>query len=244
VAVVNEAFAREAWPGLEAVGQRYLQQAGEEAPRAVEVVGVVADARYRFLSDPPRPFLFVPHAQQPVSEMTFFVRHAPGRAVDDDVRATLARVDGSVPVLFQQPFAEAAAVGLLPQRLAAAVAGTVGALGALLAALGLYGLMAFVVAQRGRELAVRIALGASPRRIRGLVLGQAAAVAGIGGVVGVGLAAAVGTLARSLLVGVTPVDPVSLGVTLVLLTAVLALACAGPLRRAMATDAAVALRAE
>jgi ABC-type antimicrobial peptide transport system permease subunit len=143
-----------------------------------------------------------------------------------------------------QSFDDAVAIGLLPQKLAALIAGSVGTVGIFLAALGLYGLMAFLVAQRTREIAIRMALGASSRDMRTMVLRQAAMLASIGGVIGLLLAAGVGTLAQVLLVNVPPIDPVSFGGTALLFLAVLAVAAWTPASRAAATDPAMALRAE
>jgi predicted permease len=244
VAVVNETFARTAWPGRPAVGQRFLQSAFQGDDRPVEIVGVVADAKYRYLGEEPTPFVFVPLAQQPMSDTTFFIRHVEGRPIVADARTAIAQVDAGVPVLLAQSFEDAAAIGLLPQVLAAWVAGAVGVVGIFLAALGLYGLMAFLVAQRTREIAIRVALGASRREMQGMVMRQAARLGLYGGVVGLALAAGVGTLVQSLLVGVPPVDPISFGGTALLFVLVLAAASWFPARRAATTDPASALRAE
>ncbi len=132
----------------------------------------------------------------------------------------------------------------MPQRLTAWIAGSVGTIGGFLAALGLYGLMAFLVAQRTREIAIRMALGASNGNMQSMVLKQAARLGVIGGIVGLVLAGAIGMLAQSLLVGVPPIDPVAFGGTALLFAAVLAIAAWSPARRAAATDPATALRAE
>jgi ABC-type antimicrobial peptide transport system permease subunit len=124
------------------------------------------------------------------------------------------------------------------------IAGSVGTIGIFLAALGLYGLMTFIVVQRTREIAIRMALGASSRDMQSMVLQHAGRLAIIGGVIGLALAGAVGTLAQSLLVGVPPIDPLVLGSTATLFAVVLALAAWTPARRAAATDPAQALRAE
>lgn len=244
VAVVNETFARTVWPDRPAVGQRFMQSGFEDDDRPIEVVGVVADAKYRYLGEEPTPFVFVPFAQQPLSDTTFFIRHAEGRPIVADARTAIAQVDAGVPVLLAQSFDEAAAIGLLPQTLAAWVAGAVGVVGIFLAALGLYGLMAFLVAQRTREIAIRVALGATRREMQTMVMRQAAKLGLYGGVTGLALAAGVGTLVQSLLVGVPAVDPVSLGATALLFTLVLAAASWLPARRAATTDPASALRAE
>jgi hypothetical protein len=244
VAIVSETLARQAWPGQSGVGRTFLQQITETEERPVQIVGVARDAKYRYISSPPAAYIYVPMAQQPTSQLEFYIRHAPGRPLGQEIRAAMAQVEPNVPVLMLQSFEDAAAIGLLPQRLAAWIAGSVGAIGVFLAALGLYGLMAFLVAQRTREIAIRMALGASDRDMRTMVLKQAGVLAAIGGAVGLVLAGAIGTLAQSLLVGVPPVDPIVFGGTAVLFAVVLALAAWTPARRAAATDPARALRAE
>ena len=244
VAIVSETFVRQAWPGQSGVGRTFLQQTSEKEERTVEIVGVAKDAKYRFISSAPAPFIYVPMAQQPISHMEFYVRHVPGRQVGQEIRAAMAQVEPNVPVLMLQSFDDAAAIGLLPQKLAAWIAGSVGTIGIFLAALGLYGLMAFLVAQRTREIAIRMALGASNRDMRSMVLKQAGSLAAIGGVIGLVLAGGIGTLAQSLLVGVPPIDPIAFGGTATLFALVLTIAAWSPARRAAATDPATALRAE
>jgi predicted permease len=244
VAVINEEFARQAWPNQSAVGRVVLQELGDNEKRELMVVGVAKDAKYRYISSPPAPFIYVPTAQQPLSDVEFYIRHAPGRVVSRDIRSAMALVEPSVPVVMLQSFEDAAAVGLLPQRMTAWIAGSVGTIGIFLAALGLYGLMTFIVVQRTREIAIRMALGASSRDMQSMVLQHAGRLAIIGGVIGLALAGAVGTLAQSLLVGVPPIDPLVLGSTATLFAVVLALAAWTPARRAAATDPAQALRAE
>jgi predicted permease len=244
VAIVSETFVRQAWPGQSGVGRTFMQQMGGNEERPLQIVGVARDAKYRYISSGPAPFIYVPMAQQPTSQIEFYVRHAAGRQVGQEIRTAMAQVEPNVPVLMLQSFEDAAALGLLPQKLAAWIAGSVGTIGIFLAALGLYGLMAFLVAQRTREIAIRMALGASARAMQAMVLRQAAWLAAIGGVAGLVLAGAIGTLAQSLLVGVPPIDPIAFGGTVVLFATVLALAAWTPARRAAATDPAVALRAE
>ncbi len=244
VAIVKESLARAAWPGRPAIGQRFLQEERDDHGVPVEVVGVARDARDRYISDPPRPFVFVPMAQQPDGDVTFFVRHAPGRSPERELRAAVAQAAPGVPVMFVQPFSEAAALGLLPQRVTAWLAGAVGAVGVSLAALGLYGLMAFVVAQRTREIAIRMALGATVRDVQAMV-GRAAARLALAGVVcGTVLSAGLATLLSGLLVGVGTIDPLAYGGAALLCAAALAAASWAPATRAASTDPAVALRAE
>lgn len=246
VAIVNEAFARTAWPGQPAVGQRFWQVTSEHKDgRPLEVVGIVGDARYRYINEPPRTQVYVPFDQQPQPQVELFVKHAVGQSVATEIRAAVAGVEPRLPVVLMRSFDEAAAVTLLPQRFAAWVAGVVGGIGILLAALGLYGLAAFMVAQRTREIAIRMALGASQADVRSMVLGQAARLGLAGTVAGLLLAAALGRLVQhlSLLVGVPPTDPLTFGSVALLLALVLFAASYIPARRAASTEPASALRA-
>jgi predicted permease len=244
VAIVNETFARTAWPGRPAIGQQFLHQGRGGAEVPVEVIGVAGDAKYRYISDAAEPFVFVPLAQHPVGDVTLFVRHQPGRSLEADLRAALTQVEASVPLMFVQSFEDAVAIGLTPQRLTAWISGAVGLVGVGLAALGLYGLMAFLVTQRTREIAIRMALGASAGDMQTMVLRQAGWLAAAGAAAGTALAVGVGLLLKGLLVGVPPLDLASYGVAALLFAAVLAAASWAPARRAATTAPAAALRAE
>ncbi len=244
VAIINETFARRAWPGRTAIGQRIVQRVSETEERPMEVVGVAKDGKYAYISDVDHNFIYVPMAQEPASEINFYVKHVDGRPIAEEVRAAFAQVEPNVPILMIQSFDDATAIGLLPQKLAAWIAGSVGIVGVFLAALGLYGLMAFLVTQRTREIAIRMALGASDGDMQSMVLKQAARLSAVGGLAGLTLAGGISVLFKSLLVGVTPVDPLSFGGTALLFAVVLAIACWTPARRAATTDPAVALRSE
>ena len=244
VAIISETFAKQIWPGQRAVGRSFMQQEDENRETEVTVVGVARDAKYRYISSPPAPFIYVPMAQVPTSQIEFYVRHAPGAQVAQSIRTAMAQVEPNVPIVMLQSFADATSLGLLPQKLAAWIAGSVGTIGIFLAALGLYGLMAFLVSQRTREIAIRMALGASNADVRAMVLKQAGRLGAIGGLIGLLLAAAIGTLSKVMLVGVAPIDPLAFGGTALLFVIVLATAAWTPASRAAATDPAVALRAE
>ena len=247
VAVVNETFARIAWPGQSAVGQRFWQaNRPQDEGRPIEIVGVVADAKYRTISEAQAPFIYVPFAQQPQSTVSLYLTHADGIDLGASVRRTLARLEPSLPVVLHQSLDEATAIGLLPQRVAAWVAGSVGVIGLFLAALGLYGLTAFLVAQRTREIAIRMALGATHGQVRTMVLRQAGRLGVIGSAIGLLLAAGLAQVVQSLslLVDVHATDPLTFGAVVLLMGAVLLAATLYPARRAARTNPAVALRAE
>jgi ABC-type antimicrobial peptide transport system permease subunit len=149
-------------------------------------------------------------------------------------------------VILHQSLEDATMIGLLPQRIAAWVAGSVGTIGIFLAALGLYGLTAFLVAQRTREIAIRMAMGATQGQVQTMVLRQAARLGVIGGAIGLAMAAGLGRVVQSLslLVNVRSADPLTFASVLLLMGAVLLTASVFPARRAARTDPATALRAE
>jgi predicted permease len=247
VAIINETFAAQVWPGQDPIGRQLLQQAGPPgttAERPLEVIGVVRDAKHGSISDEGRNFIFVPLAQQFMSELNFFVRREGSASRLAELRQAVMAFDPNLPVIHTQTFEQATTLALLPQRLAAWIAGTVGTIGLLLAALGLYGLTAFSVAQRGREIAVRVALGATRRSVMSLVLGQSGRLAVVGTLAGLALALAVSQLLTSMLVGIGAADPLAFGVATVVMTGVLLVATWAPARRAAETDPMRALRAE
>jgi cell division protein FtsX len=179
-----------------------------------------------------------------MSEVHFYVRRAPEQSAINDLRQAVVTFDPMLPVISTATLEEATAIGLLPQRIAAWVAASVGAIGLFLAALGLYGVTAFSVAQRTREIAIRLAVGAQQRSVVWLVLRQAAIPALAGAVVGLALAAALASLLRSLLIGLKPIDPLAFGVAFALLGGVMFVSSWSPARRAAAMDPVRSLRAE
>ena len=243
VVIVNETLAERVWPGKNPIGMQLLQVSGDTT-RTLHVVGVARRGKYRTINEAPRNFIYVPLAQQFLPDITFYVRHEPGLLRANDLRRAVASFNPMLPVIHTQPLEDAAALGLLPQRLAAWVAGSVGTLGLLLAAFGLYGMTSFAVAQRTREIAIRMALGASRPSVLRMIVRQAAVLGTIGAAGGLLLAAASSALLRSLLVDLAPIDPVAFGAAALLLAAVLLAAAAVPASRAARMDPMRALRAE
>jgi predicted permease len=244
VVIVNERFAAEAWPGQEPLGKQLKLDDGSHRPRTLEVVGVARDSKYRSINESPRNFYYLPLTQQFMSEVTFFVRRSTADSRIEDLRRAALAFDPMLPVVHTATLEAATTLGLLPQRIAAWVAGSVGTIGLLLAAFGLYGLMAFSVAQRTREIAIRMALGSSQEGVRWLMMRQAGRLTAIGTTVGAALAIGASQLLQSLLIGLTPVDPIAFGAAMVILAGVTMAASMIPARRAARMDPMRALRAE
>lgn len=252
VAIVNETMTRRWWPGEEALGQRLevgdFRPGREHVDRVLTVVGVARDAKYRWLGDGPRNFLYVPIAQQAWGSPHFFLRHdgrlASGGGLTGAIRAALKDVDPNLPLVRVAPLRDSADFGLLPQRLAASIAGSLGGVALLLAGIGLYGITAFTVARRTREIGLRMALGASPNRLQALVVLQSLKLTAIGAGVGLLFAAGLARLVSEMLFGVSPLDPVAFGGTVAVLALVAAVASYVPARRAARVNPVVALRTD
>ena len=240
--IVNETMASRLWPGADPLGRR-LRLDADELPW--EVVGVARDSKYRTVGEDPRPFLYQPFSVVPEGAATVLVRTAgdPG-ALLAPLRALAREVDPLVPVLALRTLEEAASAALLLPRAAATVFGVVGLLGVAIAAVGLYGVLAFSVAQRTRELGVRQALGATPRRIVTMVLLQGLWPVGWGAAAGVLIALAATRVMGAILYGVSAADPATYAGVVAVLGLAALLACAVPALRAVRTDPAAALRCE
>jgi predicted permease len=254
VAIIGEATAKRLWPGQPAVGRQIvvyqplveLQSSGStNAPmrtRTRTIIGVARDVKYASLADAPAPqFLYVPLTQQPTLTLTLIAR-SPDPTIASAMRSLLASMDASVPVVAQRAMDDNIALALMPQRIAAAIAGGLGMIGLLLAGLGIYGVIAFSFSRRTRELAIRMALGAERYQVRGMVLGQGLRLTGLGVATGVVLAAAGSQLLRRLLFGVPSLDPPTFVGTILLVAVVALVACYIPARRATSIQPADVLR--
>jgi predicted permease len=239
-AVVNETMARRYWPGREALSSRF--RLGDQW---IRVVGVVRDMRFRGLAESPSPMFFLPLAQWYRTDLTFQVRSASEPALlARPVLDALRGLDPNLAPFGIRTLEETAGAATFQQRAGSSLLGLFGLLGLLLAGVGLYGVLSFVVAQRTREIGLRIALGGSPRDVFGLVLRQGLSLAGAGIVAGLVLGLVLARPLASLLVGISPVDPVTFASVPGVLAAVALLACWAPARRAMRVRPIDALRYE
>jgi predicted permease len=244
VAIVNQALAEQLFGDAEAIGQGFELGMGDDW-RRLRVIGVAADGKYASLSEERTPFVFLPHAQWPRMSLSVLVRsNAAPVVLERALRQEVALLDPNLPLPSVHGLEEVTSVSVLPQRIAGYVASAVGLVGLLLAATGLYGLMAFYVAQRRREIGVRLALGASRETILRSIAGRAARLAGIGLVVGLLLALVASQALSSLLFGIDATDTWAfLGAALGLGLAA-TLATVGPALRAAAVPPSQALRYE
>ena len=244
VVVINEALAARLWPGQNAVGRRIRLGAGETL---VEVVGIVKTGKYILLWEAPRAMLFQPFAQAMPSSATLelLTTIAPTE-VANEVRAALQQIDPTVPVYRIQSMVEYLEEGqaLLLFRIGVLLTGIFGSLGLLLASIGLYGVVAYDISQRTREIGVRLALGALRTDILREAVGRGARLAVPGALVGIAIAAAVAWTLRTLLLGVSPFDPATYATIALVLLGVSVLASFVPARRAAAASPLDALRAD
>jgi predicted permease len=238
VVVVNEKLARWAWPGQSAVGKRLRVAALDEWST---VIGVVSDVRYRELTAT-RLDLYVSYRQSPFSAGDVMVRIGPAAQIPQ-IRARLRAINPS-GVIQITPMADLVALHRSPWKATLALFGAFAWLTVALAIVGLYALLAVTVAERAREIGVRLALGAGSRRIVALVIGEGVRIALWGVAAGVLAALVGGRLIRTLLFETSAFDPATFAAAAIALIAIAILACAFPALRATRIDPAISLRAE
>jgi len=219
VAVVNETFAERFGLGRDAVGKRMSQSVGNAVELDTEIVGVVEDSKYSDVKEEIPPLFFTPYRQDAgIGSMSFYVRTVlPAEQLLPSVSGVIARLDPNLPVEDLKTLSQQARESVFLDRFLTTLSTSFAALATLLAAVGLYGVLAYMVAQRTREIGLRMALGADGGRVRRLVLSKVAKLAVVGGLIGLVAAFGLGRLASSLLYGLEGHDPaVLLGATLAL----------------------------
>jgi predicted permease len=244
VIIVNETFARSAWPDGEALGRR-VRKGRNPANPWMTVVGVVSDVRHSGPARPARPEVYEPYSQTSLSFMAVAVRtdrNPLERATD--VRRAIAEVDPAQPIANVRTMEAHLADAYGDLRFLSTLTLAFGALALLLAALGVYGVVGATTAQRRREFGVRIALGATPGGLVRLVVSSGMATVGAGIVSGAIISLALGRAVGSLLFETTPTDPVVYAAAALVLLAAAALASSIPARRAARIDPVDVLRSE
>ncbi len=240
VAMVNQVLAQRLWPGADAVGHQLRFPSPDSPPRTV--IGVVADVKNQTLSETVDPMVYTPLAQRYRSAVYVTAR---GRGVTpSSLHEAVLEADPRLTMGAVQELEDVAGIGLLPQRLAAGLATAMGALALFLSILGVYGVVAYAVVRRRREIGVRMAVGATSGSVLALILKSGLKLALPGLVLGGALAFAVSRVMRSLLFGVSPTDPVTFAAVGVTLLAAVAAASVVPALRAARQDPMGSLRSE
>jgi predicted permease len=243
VVVINETMARTFWPGQDPIGARLTFEADQK--HWLQVVGVVADVRSHELGQPAGLQVYVAHAQwgDPALSLVIRTRGDPLQLAGP-LQAILHRLDPEIPLAEIRTLDDAVSASIVPQRLRTAIFSGFAGLALLLAAVGIYGVMAYLVTQREREIAVRMALGARRAEVVRGVIGQSLRLAAPGLVLGLGGAVLAARVLRAFLYEVQPADPVTLVVVGLGVALLVAAAALIPARRAGRTNAMAVLRAD
>ena len=245
VAIINQNFAKLYFQGQDPIG-RHFKMKGDGA-QAVEIVGVARNSRDSDVFTNNDPFFYVPVTQYFNSVMTLQIHTAAApETLAPEVTGTIHSLDSAIPVFDVEPMTTVmeSLNGFLPFQMGATLAAALGILGLILAIVGVYGVVSYAANQRTHEIGIRLALGAQPRQILGMILRQGLLIVGIGVAAGILAAGALGQLVGNLLYGVPPLDPLTYISTSVALGAIALVASYVPARRAMRVDPMVALRYE
>ncbi len=246
VAVVNEAFVRHYLPNQNPVGHRFAQGGGNDVKPDIEIVGVVKDAKYADMREAPPRAYYVPYRQSKRQDaLYFYLRTAiePDR-IAGQIRREVAALDPNLPIRDLKTMQTQVDENLFDERLLSSLTASFAGLATVLAAIGLYGVLAYNVSRRTREIGIRMALGAEAGHVRRLVIGEVTFMLAIGTVVGLACSAGVGTLIRSQLFGLQYWDPTIYLSAATILWMVAVGAAYLPTRRAAKVDPMVALRDE
>ena len=243
VVVISEGLARRAWPTESAIGKRMLVG---RFPGFAEVVGVVGDVRNTGLAQPPEPQAYTPYVQRPWPTMGLVVRAAGGDplALVPSVRAAVWSVDRDQPITEVATLQSSLSDSLATARFTTTLLIAFATMALVMSAAGLYGVIAYTVEQRTREVGIRVALGADARAVLAMVVGQGLRLVAVG--MGIGLIAAMATarVMQSVVVDISPADPVSYAAAIAVFALTALAATLVPARRALSVDPLVALRTD
>ncbi len=238
VAIVNEAAVRRWFAGQNPVGRRVIINS---VPR--EVVGVVADVLQRSAAEPVAPTVFVPFAQRTIRSIKMVVRTSGDPStLAPAIRGEIRALDSELAIADITPMTQLVVRSLKAPRFYTSLLALFAGVGLVLAMIGVFGVTSYAVAQRAREISIRLALGALPRDVLRMIVGRALGLSAIGVVVGLAAAAALGRFIQGQLFGIATVDPVTFGAVSLVLGASAGLASFLPARRATKLDPANALR--
>ena len=246
-AVINESFAREYFPGRNPIGQRFgLVDDMEPVTPDTEVIGVIPDRKYRDLRETPPPQAYFPYLEGTHFRfMNVYLRtQADPRQIEDELRERMRQFDPHVPVVGLQTMNEQIGFSLRTERLVASLSAVFGGVATLLAVIGLYGVMAYAVLRRTREIGIRMALGALRSNVIVMVMREVFLLIGAGLAAGIALVLALADLIRSQIYGLSARDPLTFVGSAIVLTVAAGLAGFIPALRASSLDAITALRHE
>ena len=242
VVLVNEAFARQLLPGEDPVGKRFRY---DTRARWMQIAGVVEDGKYHSLGEKPSPTVFQDIVQEYRNNVTLVARSPlPEAETARLLRRAVAELDPSLTIYEAGSLTSRLALALFPARLVAVVLALFGLLAVVLAATGVYGIMAYAVSRRTREIGIRMALGAAPAQVLRVVLLRTGVLLGIGTVLGLAMALSGGQFFAQILYGVSARDPLTYACAISLMALVAFIACLVPARRAIKIDPLTALRTE
>jgi predicted permease len=245
VAIINETMAKTFFPAGDALGRR-MKFGGPSRPLDMEIVAVVKDSHHSGVKEERKPFVYIPYAQEEnIAALTYYVRTSQDpTALATAVRGIVSDLDSSLPIDTVRSFDDQINRQLAGDWLIASLAEIFGALAALLAAIGIYGLLAYAVTQRTREIGVRMALGADTGKVGRMILNDVSRLVGIGVLLGLPLAYGLSRLVNSMLYGVKAFEFLTVGSALLVMVFVAMAAAYLPARRATRVDPLVALRYE
>ena len=243
VAIVSRTFVDRAWPGEDPIGRRF--RFGRRDGPFLTIVGVVDDIKNQVITETPDPFVYLPVTQEYTGALNLLARgSAPGAAMPELLRREIMAVDPDLsltPVISVERYT---AIGTLPQRLAAMLASALATLALLLSGLGIYGVVAYAVTLRAREIGIRMAVGADRTAVLRMIVKGGLALALPGLLIGAPLAIGLAFALRGFILGVAPLDPVALAAVIALMLGVITIASLAPARRASRVQPAETLRSQ
>lgn len=241
VAIVNTVLADRLFPGRNALGR----QVTNGRSRPITIAGIVSSGKYVAIGETPRAAIFFPLKQFYSTSSMLIARTSPGAGLTpENLRTVIQQIDPSLPIRTMATGEQLTAFPLLPYRAAVVALGLLGVIASGLLLSGLHAMLAYAVVKRRREIGIRVALGADRAAVIRTVLGRVMATLAIGGTVGTVLTAGTGPLISSMVLGVSPREPLVLGAIIAMIAGIALLSCAGPIRQSLRLDPLIALKEE